>query len=68
MVWPLPRYIFITNRLRRLLESSKLIGFCFVALKDLPYSRYDTGFSPGRLSYYMPEKRAKELGEPLGIY
>jgi hypothetical protein len=23
---------------------------------------------PGRLSHWMPEKRARELGEPLGIY
>jgi len=68
MVWPLPRYIFITDRVRKLIESEGLTGCSFIAPKDLPHSRYGSGFSPGRLSYYMPESRASELGRPLGIY
>lgn len=68
MVWPLCRYIFIADRLRRLVEANHLTGCHFIAPKDLPISRYNSGYSPGRLSYYMPQNRAKELGEGLGIF
>lgn len=68
IVWPLPRFIFVTDRVRKLIEARKMTGCSFLAPKDIPYSRYDSGFSPGRLSYYMPEERARVLGEPLGIY
>jgi hypothetical protein len=68
IVWPLPRYIFITDRLRKLIQAHNLSGCIFIEPKDLPFSQFDSGFSPGRLSNYMPEKRANELGQPLGIY
>jgi len=65
MVWPLPRFVFITDRVAHLIKEKKLIGARIVTPADLKKS---DGFTPGRLSYYMPDMRAKELGEPLGIY
>ena len=65
MVWPLPRFIFITDRVRQLIEAHGLTGCRFVMPEELADM---DGFGPGRLSYWMPEKRARNLGEPLGIY
>ena len=68
MVWPYPRFIFVTNRVAELVKDHKLKG---VQLKDLPALTLEHGgreAGPGRLSYWMPDDRARELGEPLGIY
>lgn len=65
LVWPLPKFVFITDRLCQLIETHSLTGCRFV--KPNEFNEMD-GFSPGRLSYSMPETRARELGEPLGIY
>lgn len=66
MVWPLPKFIFITDRVAQALRERKLTGFRLVRPDDLKCDF--GGFSPGRLSHWMPEARARELGEPLGIY
>lgn len=66
MVWPLPRYIFVTDRVAKAIRGRKLRGS---QLK--PSSRLEcgtSGLAPGRLSHWMPEDRARQLGEPLGIY
>ena len=68
MVWPMPTYIFISDRLHGLMTSANLSGVRFEKLEDLPHNRFDSGFGPGRLSYWMPEKRATELGRDIGIY
>ena len=68
MVWPLPRFVFVSGRLRQIIESANLIGCSCYEPKNLPIGRFHSGFSPGRLSYYMPEKRARELGEAIGIF
>ncbi len=65
MVWPLPRYVFVTERVIRIVREHRLTGVQITPLSEL--KRTD-GFSPGRLSYSMPEERAQELGKPLGIY
>lgn len=69
IVWPLPGFIFVTDRVAQAVRSNQLGGTVLTAQSDLRVSSgVIPGLSPGRLSYYMPEKRAKELGEPLGIY
>lgn len=71
MVWPMPKHIFVTNRVREFMQGMKYRAVAFVEPKNLkPKSALlsDIGFSPGKLSYWMPDDRARELGEPLGIY
>jgi len=65
MVWPLPRYVFVSERVVKTLQDHHLTGVQIVSASDL---KMTDGFTPGRLRYYMPDARARELGEPLGIY
>jgi len=65
MIWPLPRFIFVSDRLARLLRAEEITGVRLTKLEDLP--RTFSTLSPGRLSYWMPDERARELGEPFGI-
>lgn len=64
IVWPLPKFVFVTERVAKIIRENHLSGAVFKSPAELDIS---DGFGPGRLSYWMPEKRAKELGEPLGI-
>ncbi|MBC7352010.1 MAG: hypothetical protein H5U08_06600 [Thermogutta sp.] len=65
IVWPLPKFIFVTDRVAKLIRENRLTG---VVLKDPTKLKFvSDGFSPGRLSRWMPEARARELGGPLGI-
>ena len=66
MVWPLPKYIFITDRVAEAIRREHLTGAVLKPPSELTFS--GGGFGPGRLSRWMPEARARELGEPLGIY
>lgn len=65
MVWPMPKYIFITWQVRHTLGEHKLKGLRLTRVSELEPT---DGFSPGRLSFWMPEARARELGEPLKIF
>ncbi|MBX3329346.1 MAG: hypothetical protein KF722_03010 [Nitrospira sp.] len=64
MVWPLPRYIFVSDRVVEILRNHTVSGIRIQALRDLKAKHTLGG---GRLSYWMPEARAKELGGPLDI-
>jgi len=67
MVWPLPKFIFITEKVANLIKKEQLIGVQILSLNEL--AEYSGGnLSPGKLSRWMPEEKAKELGKPLGIY
>jgi hypothetical protein len=69
MVWPLPRYVFVTERVVDVIRDNHLTGVRFQPASEMKASPHVIpGYGPGRLSYWMPEKRARELGEPLGIY
>ena len=69
MVWPLPGYIFVAGRVAQAIHEYALAGCALKPLADVVFpSGVIPSVGPGRLSYYMPEKRARELGEPLGIY
>ncbi len=65
MVWPLPKFIFVTDRVAQTIRTHNLRGSRLVPLGDLDCG---DGFTPGGLRYYVPEERARQLGEPLGIY
>jgi hypothetical protein len=65
MVWPLPKFIFVTDRVARLIRDSRLTGAVLQRTVDLHFS--GGGFGGGRLSYWMPAERAHELGAALGI-
>jgi hypothetical protein len=66
MVWPLPLFVFITQRVADCIRDHRLTG---IVLKDVKGCTGigESGFMPGRLSYWMPESRARELGEAAGI-
>lgn len=70
MVFPLVQYIFVTERVKQFIEEKGLKGCVFREPKDIkPFDVDDRiGSSRRTLSYYMPKDRAKEIGEPLGLY
>jgi hypothetical protein len=69
MVWPLPRFIFVTERVADLIKKNKLKGVKLIPVVQLSDEDNSLGkLSPGRLSRWMPEKRAHLLGDPLGIF
>jgi hypothetical protein len=69
MVWPLPRYKFISSKVARIIKEENLKGSIISLVEDIEVDNsVIDNLSPGRLSMYMPAKRAKVLGEPLGIY
>jgi hypothetical protein len=65
IVWPLPKFIFVTNRVAVLIRDHKLTGAVLKRPEDLDFS--GGGCSAGRLSYWMPEARARKLGEEAGL-
>jgi hypothetical protein len=66
MIWPLPRFRFVTDRVVEVCQRHGVTGAVFS--ENWPTARREgTGYSPGRLSYYMPRERARLLGGALGI-
>jgi hypothetical protein len=65
IVWPLPRFTMITERVRKLIIDQKIKGCKIIPVEEMNTS---DGYTPGRLGHWMPEERARKLGEPLGIY
>jgi hypothetical protein len=70
IVWPLPGYRFTIDRVARAIREHQFTGVQFTAPESLDFNGrlFPQTLSPGRLSWWMPEPRARELGEPLGIY
>ncbi len=64
IVWPLPNFIFVTDRVAKVVRENRLKGAVLKQPNELDLSG---GFTPGRLSYQMPPERARELGAALGI-
>jgi hypothetical protein len=67
MVWPLPRYPFVTDRLASLIRKEKLSGAKLLTAQALPTQRGAT-LNPGSLFQWMPEERASQLRQQFGIY
>jgi hypothetical protein len=69
MVWPLPGHVFVSERVARVVLNYELSGVIAKPSGSLIFPhQIIPEVTPGRLSYYMPENRARELGERLGIY
>jgi hypothetical protein len=65
MVWPLPKFIFVSDRAAQVICQSRLIGAVLKQPSDVNLSGGTIG--GGRLSYWMPQERARDLGGLLGI-
>lgn len=70
MVWPLPRFILISDRAANFIRAAQLNGAEIKPISSITEGSEFVipGYTPGRLSYYMPEERAHKLGDELGIY
>lgn len=67
MVWPLPLYRFVTERFVQVVRDSGFSGVSFVQAFPALKRGVSSGFTPGRLSQFMPSSRARLLGEGLDI-
>jgi len=68
IVWPMPRYYFVTDKVKDIIASEEFTGIAFTEYRDLVYPPGIVGgFNPGRLSYWFPPDVARRIGEPLGI-
>lgn len=67
IVWPLPKYVVVTQKVVDVIKKYDLKGCLFKNIMQLDFSEL-RNLAPGCLRYWMPEKKAKEIGEPLGIY
>lgn len=64
MIWPLPQYVFLTERVANALRDNELTG---AVVRPLTAVKTSGGFTPGRLSYWMSDERAQYLGARIGI-
>lgn len=60
IVWPLPKFIFVTPKVVRLLQENRISGWTATPVEQL---RLRGGFSPGRLEHYMPLRLARRRVE-----
>jgi len=65
MVWPLPQWKFVSERLAEILRRERATG---IKLRPAEEITIPHSLGPEGMNCHMPEARARELGEPLGIY
>jgi hypothetical protein len=56
-VWPFPKFIFVTQRFRDLVDAAGLTGCVFAPAHVDP----ETNYTPGKLEYYLPPDRIAAL-------
>lgn len=66
MVWPLPRYPFASDRLASIIRQEKLAGVKLIPPAAIEVER-GAELNPGSLFEWLPEVRAEELSQQLGI-
>lgn len=66
MVWPLPRFRFVSDRLARIIRESRFSGVALIPAADIPIERGGT-LTPGPLTAWMPEGRAFELAKKFDV-
>lgn len=66
IIWPLPRYIFVTDRVRQAVLDAGITGGSFRKISDLRPSP-DGTLTPGSLAMWFPDDQAKRISELLGI-
>lgn len=67
IVWPLPRFVLVTERVAMWLLGREVKSFCLRGLDDPDQSVGTSGFTVGRLSNFLPEDLAITYGRPLGL-
>lgn len=66
MMWPLAKFMFVTEKVADLVIQNLITGVTL--RKTLPPDLLaGDGFGPGGLALWMPEARAHEIGDRLGI-
>jgi hypothetical protein len=65
MVWPLPRFIFVTTRVAGLIERAEQTGAALTPISQL-CTQGDT-LTPGSLSDWFPREEATRLSSKIGI-
>jgi hypothetical protein len=65
IVWPLPAFMLVTKRIVDFVQEHHLSGAKMTPVSEM---EPNDGYTPGRLSRRMPDRRAREFGELLGIY
>jgi len=67
--WPMPTYIHVTDRVACFIREHHMKTAVLERVDKLTRNeRITPGYTPGPLTWYLPEPRAREIGEPLGIY
>lgn len=66
-VWPMASFILVTDRVAACIQSHAFSGAVLKDVRALSGIGLDSGLGGGRLSYWMPESRARELGKEFGI-
>jgi hypothetical protein len=66
MVWPLPNYIMITERVASVLRELTVNSYRLKDPRQLQ-QQYSFGYTVGRLSQYLPEDLASKYGGALGL-
>ena len=67
IVWPMPHWILITERVAQWLLSRDVKSFRLTSLDDWDHPVGASGFTVGRLSNFLPEDLAVKYGRPLGL-
>lgn len=75
ILWPMPAYIFITDRVARFIQANNIKKAEMIRLDKMTHPVYVESMSPelrvygpGPLRWYLTDERAREIGESLGIY
>jgi len=66
VVWPLPKFILVTERVAELRLRLRVKSFGLRGLKDRP-AVSDLGFTVSRLSNFLPQDLALKYGKPLEL-
>jgi hypothetical protein len=67
IVWPLPRFVFASDRLAHVISEEKISGIDVIPASDIPMQK-GASASPGALTRWMPEERARELMQQFGTF
>lgn len=66
LIWPMPRYVMITDRVRQAILDAKIIGARFTKIRDLKPKPEGT-LTPGPLSHWFSPEQAERLGKLIRI-
>jgi hypothetical protein len=66
IVWPLPGYRFVSDRLASILRQERVSGIELIPAAEIPTKR-GAHVGPGTLTSSMPEDRARELDRRFGV-